>query len=185
MSHGFEIEGSVKPPEVSLSGPLGPLARLIGWINRFVMGLGMLALLTAACILTTGVFLRYFLHVPTDWQDEMAVFLLVGATFLCGGFVQSHRGHIGIEALTGLLPPAVNRVRLVLVDMASFLFCSFFAWKSVTLCLEALHEGQTTSSTWAPPLAIPYGLMAAGMVLLSLQLLLQVLNGFLKKEASL
>ena len=34
-------------------------------------------------------------------------------------------------------------------------------------------DGQTTSSSWAPPLAIPYGLMALGMSLLSLQLLLQ------------
>jgi hypothetical protein len=42
--------------------------------------------------------------------------------------------------------------------------------------MEAYREGQTTSSAWAPPLAIPYGLMFAGMLLLSLQLLLQVLR---------
>jgi len=38
---------------------------------------------------------------------------------------------------------------------------------------EAWVEGQTTSSSFAPPLWIPYGLMTAGMGLLVLQLLLQ------------
>ncbi len=33
------------------------------------------------------------------------MFLLVGATFLTASFVQSQRGHIGIEAFVGVLSP--------------------------------------------------------------------------------
>ena len=156
---------------------LHPLAWVLKWLNRLMAGLGMLALLAASLILTSSVVMRYFLHASTDWQDEAAVFCLVGATFLCGGFVQSMRGHIGIEAVSSLLPPTVNRVRQWLVDLMCLLFCAFFAWKSWTLWWEAWSEGQTTSSSWAPPLWIPYGLMAAGMSLLVLQLLLQWLVG--------
>jgi TRAP-type C4-dicarboxylate transport system permease small subunit len=158
------------------SGPLALVFALTARLHRAVLIAGMLALLAAAGILSAAVFLRYFLHEPTDWQDEIAVFLLVGTTFLCGGYVQERRGHVGIEALVGLLPPAVNRVRAILVDAVSLAFCAFFSWKSYTLFMEAYREGQTTSSAWAPPLAIPYGLMFAGMLLLSLQLLLQVLR---------
>jgi TRAP-type C4-dicarboxylate transport system permease small subunit len=144
----------------------------------------MLALLTAAGILTSSVFLRYFLKVATDWQDETAVFLLVGATFLCGANVQAQRGHIGIQALAEILPASVNRVRLILCDLLSFAFCSFFSWKSWTLLHEAYVDGQTTSSSWAPPLAIPYGLMAFGMSLLALQLLLQFVGGVTAREGT-
>jgi TRAP-type C4-dicarboxylate transport system permease small subunit len=174
--------GSARPappsePEPLHAGALGAALQLIDRLHRAVLVAGMLALLGAAGILSSSVFLRYFLHQPTDWQDEMAVFLLVGTTFLCGGYVQARRGHVGIEALLGLLSPAANRVRAVLVDGAALAFCAFFSWKSYALFLEAYREGQTTSSAWAPPLAIPYGLMFAGMLLLSLQLLLQVLRG--------
>ena len=161
-----------------------PLARLMHRVNQAMVIFGMLALLVAAVVLTSSVVTRYVLRSSTDWQDEAAVFCLVGATFLCGAFVQSLRGHVGIEALAGVLPAMVNRLRLVAVDGLSFLFCTFFAWKSWTLFHEAWAEGQTTSSSWAPPLWIPYALMAAGMSLLVLQLALQLvarINGLFAK----
>src|SRR5262249_45545472 len=104
------------------------------------------------------------------------IFLLVGTTFFSAAYVQSFRGHVGIEALAGVLPEGVNKVRMILVDLVSFLFCAFFCWKSWTLFLEAWHEGQTTTSTWGPPLWIPYSLMAIGMTLLSIQLLVEFLS---------
>jgi TRAP-type C4-dicarboxylate transport system permease small subunit len=156
---------------------LQPLARLLLWINRALVLLGMIALLLASIVLTSSVVSRYVMKASTDWQDEAAVFLLVGATFLCSAFVQSVRGHVGIEAIAGVLPAGANRVRLAFVDVLGMLFCAFFAWKSWTLFHEALVEHQTTSSSWAPPLWIPYGLMAAGMSLLSLQLLVQLTAG--------
>lgn len=152
---------------------LRPLARALIVVNRGVMALGMLALLASALILTSSVVTRYFLHASTDWQDEASVFCLVGATFLCSAFVQAIRGHIGIEAVSSVLPESVNRVRIAIVDVGCLAFCAFFAWKSCTLLHEAWTEGQTTSSSWAPPLWIPYSLMSAGMLLLSVQLAVQ------------
>jgi TRAP-type C4-dicarboxylate transport system permease small subunit len=169
MSHGYDP----RPPEAG--GPvLHALQRAMALVNRALLVPCMLALLAAAAVLTYSVFARYFFKIATDWQDEAAVFLLVGATFLSGAFVQSQRGHIGIEALAGFMSPRVNHWRLMLVDMASAAFCLFFSWKSWTLLHEAIKEGQTTSSSWGPPLWIPYSIMAVGMSLVGVQLLLHV-----------
>lgn len=170
-THGGELKLDADTPAF-----LRPLARLQLAINRLMVGIGMIALLVASFILSSSVFSRYFLKASTDWQDEASVFCLVGATFLCGAYVQSLRGHVGIEAVAGLLPAWVNRVRQALVDLLCTWFCAFFAWKSWTLFHEAWVDGQTTSSSWAPPLWIPYGLMSVGMTLLSIQLLVQLIG---------
>jgi len=155
-------------------GWLRPIEWALHQVNRLMLGIGMVAALAAALVLTSSVVTRYVLHASTDWQDETAVFLLVGATFLCAAHVQSLRGHVGIDALVSILPGGVNRFRMLAVDLISLAFCLFFAWKSGTLLHEAWVDGQTTSSTWAPPLSIPYGLMTAGMTILCLQLAVQV-----------
>ena len=177
MSHAIEAGPAQAGMDPDTPKLLQPLARVLLRLNQLLVVLGMIALLLASLVLTYSVVSRYVMKASTDWQDEAAVFCLVGATFLCSAFVQSLRGHVGIEAVAGLLPRSANRLRLVLVDLLGALFCAFFAWKSWTLFHEALVEHQTTSSSWAPPLSIPYGMMAAGMTLLSLQLLVQLSAG--------
>ena len=174
MSHGIERGAAEVGIDPDTPAMLKPIAYALMLVNKVVVVLGMLALLVASMVLTYSVISRYVMKASTDWQDEAAVFCLVGATFLSGAFVQSLRGHVGIEAIAGLLPASINKFRMLMVDLLSLLFCSFFSWKSWTLFHEAWVEHQTTSSSWAPPLAIPYGLMAVGMTLLSLQLLVQL-----------
>ena len=174
MSHGIVSMVAVDDVDPYTPALLRPLAHGLHLLNRAMLGLGMVALLVASLVLTYSVVSRYFLKASTDWQDEAAVFCLVGATFLCSAYVQAMRGHVGIEALSSMLPPGLNRIRLLLVDLMATLFCGLFAWKSWTLLHEAWSEGQTTSSSWAPPLWIPYGLMSIGMTLLTLQLAVQL-----------
>lgn len=159
-------------------GLLAAVARALSFTNNIIVVIAAVALIAACAILSYSVLGRALFHSANYWQDEAAVFLLVGATFLTSAYVQAQRGHIGIEAFVGLLSPMVNRVRLWLVDVASFLFCAFFTWKSWTLAHEAWVDGQVSNSMWSPPLAIPYGLMAGGMTLLCLQILLQLAAPF-------
>jgi len=178
MEHGVDIPGVIETPPARVPVQGGPLPRAMAAVNSVVVFFGMIALAVAAFVLTYSVFSRYIFHAATDWQDEVAVFSIVGAVFLSGAWVQSQRGHIGIEAIASVLPPGVNRVRQIVVDIMTLAFCTFFAWKSWTLFHEAWVDKMTTSSTFSPPLTIPYGLMAAGMSLLVIQLALQTVGHF-------
>jgi TRAP-type C4-dicarboxylate transport system permease small subunit len=174
MMHG-PIADQAEPSRITTGrSPVALLDRALRFCNNVIVVLAAIALIAACAILSYSVLGRALFHSANYWQDEAAVFLLVGATFMTSAYVQSQRGHVSIEAFIGLLSTRANRFRLWLVDVASLLFCAFFAWKSWTLAHEAWVDGQVSNSMWSPPLAIPYGLMACGMTLLCVQLLLQI-----------
>lgn len=171
MVHVSDTAGT--PPD-DTGAAWGVAGRALTLVNRVIEQLSSVALVIASVVLTYSVASRYFLHLSTDWQDELSVFLIVGAVFMSSAAIQARRGHVAIEAITVLLPAAVNRVRLFVVDLVSLAFCGFFAWKSWLLFAEAWTENYHSESTWGPPLWIPYSLMTAGMALLSLQLAMQL-----------
>src|SRR5262249_43289737 len=115
MAHGLDpvdFGGEVAAPSRARAD------RVLAAINRVIVILSSIALVLAGFVLTYSVIVRYFLKYSTDWQDEMSVFLIVGAVFMSAAAIQAQRGHIGIEAIVGLLPERVNHVRVILVDVA-------------------------------------------------------------------
>lgn len=176
-THGIDAaSGAIPSTDVPRAGVLGAAQAVLGRVNDLMAVLSAIAIGTAGVVLTWEVAGRYFFSIPSDWQDELSVFLLVGATFASASWVQARRGHVAIDALGAILPPGADRFRRWLADLLSFAFVTFFAWKSWSLLHEALVDGQTTPSAWGPPLWIPYGCMSVGMTLLAAQLLLQVLG---------
>ena len=183
MQHGLDAV-ETETPTAPLAEAAGPLERALARVNQVIVFVSSMALVAAACVLTYSVASRYFLHFSTDWQDELSVFFIVGAVFMSAAAIQARRGHVAIEAIVGLLPARVNAVRQWLVDVASLVFCGYFAWKSWTLLDEAWVENYHSGSTWGPPLWIPYSLMAVGMTLLGLQLFLQVAKPLRRRRAA-
>jgi len=164
-------------PAARAHGRVTAIAALwLGRVNTAAAAVSGVAIGVAGCVLTWEATARYLFKIPSDWQDEVSIYLLVGATFLSASWVQERRGHVGIQALAAILPPRADRIRRFASDLAALLFCAFFSWKSWTLLHEAVRDGQTSNSAFGAPLWIPYGCMAAGMTLVTLQLLLQVLS---------
>ena len=168
---GLDVPGTAAP--VSAPGLAGAALHRLNGVLALVSGLAVAA---AAVVLTWEVAGRYFFSIPSDWQDELSTFLLIGATFGSAGWVQARRGHVAIDALSAVLSPRADRVRRWVADLLSLLFVTFFTWKCWDRLVEAVVDDQTTPSAWGPPQWIPYGCMTAGSAVLALQLLLQVVT---------
>jgi TRAP-type C4-dicarboxylate transport system permease small subunit len=173
-----------EPAALPAAGFLGLVQGLLNLLHRLLVIASALAAAGAGLVLTWEIAGRYFFKIPSEWQDELSIFLLVGATFLSAGWIQSQRGHVGIEALSHILPPGADRVRRALADLVSLAFCSFFCLRCWELLLEAIADGYTSDSAWGPPLWIPYGLMTAGMSVLVAQLLVQNLARLVPADRS-
>jgi TRAP-type C4-dicarboxylate transport system permease small subunit len=147
MMHGPLPDLDPTRDAVTSTGLVAASERFLGLCHQIIVVVAAVAMIAACAILSYSVLGRALFQSPNYWQDEAAVFLLVGVTFMSSVWV---------------------------VDVASFAFCAFFAWKSWTLAHEAWTDGQVSNSMWSPPLAIPYVLMAFGMTLLCAQILLQI-----------
>src|SRR5450759_1153295 len=78
---------------------LAAFERALSFCNNIIVVIAALALIAACAILSYSVLSRALFHSANYWQDEAAVFLLVGATFLTSAFVQGQRGPVSYTHL--------------------------------------------------------------------------------------
>lgn len=144
--------------------------------NYWMAILSALLILFATLVLSYEVVTRYFMKVANDWVIELCIYLLIAATFLAAGYTQAERGHVGIEVLDEVMSPRGNRIRRLIGDVLSLVVVAFIARNAWDYMLNAHEQGWATSSTWGPPLWIPYFFMAFGLTTLGLQMLMQIVD---------
>jgi TRAP-type C4-dicarboxylate transport system permease small subunit len=130
----------------------------------------------SAGTVTYEVIWRYYLVHPHTWALEANVFLLIAATFAAASFTQLKRGHVGTEVLDLLLPKHWIPWRVLFGDVLSCVLCGFIGVQVALYAIHAWEEDWTTDSVWAPHLWIPHALISAGMLLITLQYLVQIVE---------
>jgi TRAP-type C4-dicarboxylate transport system permease small subunit len=133
-----------------------------------------LAILAATLIIVEQVWVRYLFNAPTIWQVEIAVYLLIAATFLGAPYGLKQNAHINIDILVVWLPERVRSRLDIITAFLALCFCGFLAWRGCVMWWEAFEGGWKSSSLLSVPLVYPYALLPVGMILTSLQYVIRL-----------
>ena len=141
-------------------------------INRLSQISGYLAalsILAATLIIVEQVVVRYVFKIPTIWQVETAVYLLIAGTFLGAPYGLKENAHIHIDMLILNLPAGARRKLDLVTSAIAMAFCFFLAYRGAVMWWEAFEGGWRSSSLLSVPLVYPYALIPVGMFLTGLQ----------------
>jgi len=111
---------------------------------------------------------RFVVKASLPWSEETARYLLVWITFLGASAGVKTGAHVGVEAVTLLLPVKLQK----LVNLINIAVCVFFC---VAVCIFSFNiistqmEMTQVSPAMQIPMWIPYAAIPVGMVLMTIR----------------
>ena len=132
-------------------------------------------LIASVLVVTHLVFVRYILGASAIWQHEFVTFSLIAATFFGAPYLLLTRGHVNVDLLPLYVRPRARLFLALFASVLSMAFCVVIAWTGFLWWAEAWSKNWHGETVWAPPLWIPYLAMPAGIGLLVLQYVADIL----------
>lgn len=127
-------------------------------------------------VILAGVFARYVMNDSLTWTEEVARYAMIWLSFLGGGLVFRHGGHIAIDMLTQKIPPGFARNAVLGLSQSVILvFLGVLLWKG----LETLgNSSEMTTAALQLPMTVPYAAIPVGAALMVYHLLVTALLSF-------
>ncbi|SDP43562.1 TRAP transporter small permease subunit [Desulforhopalus singaporensis] len=122
---------------------------------------------------------RYFFNSPTSWSLEAAT--MTFGTYMIGGgaYAVISKAHVNMDIFYSKWSPRT----MAIVDICTYPLVAFFfsvmCWKAFAYGIESFQIREHASSVWSPPLYQWKIVVAAGLILLWLQLLSDFLRNLL------
>lgn len=127
------------------------IAQWITRVNYLIASIVAGVVFLMAAVISIDVVCRYFFNAPTVWAMELATLLFGPYFMLSGAYVLHVGGHVNVDVLYEHFSAKLKRW----VDCAIYVIicciCVMFIMISWPLALEALQGGETTFSSWNPP----------------------------------
>lgn len=117
--------------------------------NSAVAGLRWLTIVLFAVLVLDvlwGVVSRYWPGiVPSDWTEELGIYLLAWVSLLGSALTYRDRGHLGLDYFITLFDPAAQRFSALIIELCVLVFAGFgLCYGGYRLVSDTLASGQLT-----------------------------------------
>lgn len=139
--------------------PPRPISASIGSLRSVLTAVSAGVLVVYFALVLLQVFFRYVLNESIYWAEEFVRAGLVWGVMIGSALVAGARGHIRIEVLELMLPPAGRRVVVWIANSLTLAFCLILAWAGVELIDRTWFQRSSLLDVpkWSVYLAIPVG----------------------------
>jgi len=117
--------------------------------NLAVRGLQLLTIALFAALVVDvlwGVVARYWPGiVPSDWTEELGIYLLAWVSLLGSALTYREHGHLGLDYFVTLFDPAAQRLTAIIVELCVLVFAGYgLCYGGYRLVADTLASGQLT-----------------------------------------
>lgn len=144
------------------------MSRLLGWLDRVVLALLGLSLLTLVLVGGGQIVLRETAGMALPWATEASVLLMIWATMLTGYVGVRRDSHLSADFLGLNMSERKRRVMRTLALLLSLVFVVVYGWES-RLVIDAMQGIPFTSLPVTQPLL--YWSLPVGASLMAIALL--------------
>ena len=118
------------------------------WLGGVAAGIIMVMMF----LTSVDVVMRYAFDNPLPGVYELQEFLLVGVVFLCLAYIQSLRGHINVDLLSGRLSPRMQTALSILGHVICLVVFAIITWQGGLRAWIAFVTGQAREGLVGYPL---------------------------------
>jgi len=158
---------------ISIRKAIIRLAAFSNQASGFIAGICILA---TAFFVTYEVILRALFDAPTEWVNEVSVYLILISAFLGFSPALAAGKHISVDLITCKLSNHANRFLGVVISLLGLGFCLVFFVTSAEMALNSYQLNMLSTSTLRIPLYIPQASLPVGFAIMTLQFLANLLT---------
>ena len=146
---------------------------VIGFMTKLLEYATILSMSTIVLVLSINVFLRYVMHHPFPWAEEISILMMMWVIFLGGGLLQKRDEHVAITYVFDLFSAKWKNMMII---FGNFSICLVL----VIHLLSSLKLLKLQMRTFTPSLRLPMTYFALAALVGVVAMLLYTIDSMTK-----